>query len=210
MFDRRNVTAVLVAGVLATGCGEGTTEPPAEADRLAADEAVALFTAFEVFRNDDDSSQVPSNPAGPNVDIVADCPLGGQVRVTGTEDAQVTGDTLRLVMDVNVVPTACRLSRDGLEFTIDGAPSMRDRSSATLIPSLEVFNVRIEGTTAGTLDWELADRSGSCAIDLVLSGEADPSAPEPAVTATWSGTLCGHAVEFPAETGLSPGDQDRS
>ena len=203
MFNRRVVTAVLLVGALATGCSEGTTEPPATADPLSADEAVALFKAFEVFRTDSNEEVVPT-PLGGNVDVTADCPLGGQLRVTGTASTPASGDTLRIAMDLNVVPNACRLSRDGLDFTIDGAPEVRDRFSVAIIASVDLFDIRIEGTTVGALDWQLADRSGRCAIDLALSGGPDLSAPEPTVDATYSGTLCGHTVEIPAEDEFVP------
>ena len=203
MFDRRAVTAVLLAGVLAAGCSEGTTEPPATADPLSADEAVALFKAFEVFRNDSNGEATPA-PLGGNVDVAADCPLGGQVRITGTASTPVSGDTLRIAMDLNIVPTACRLSREGLEFTVDGAPGVRDRFSVAFVASVDLFDIRVEGTTVGALDWQLADRSGRCAIDLALSGGPDLSAPEPTVDATYSGTLCGHTVEISAEDEFVP------
>lgn len=202
MFNRRNVTAVLLAAVLAAGCGEGTTEPPATADPLSADEAVALFKAFEVL-NDSDAEVTPA-PLGGTVDVAADCPLGGQIRVTGTASTPASGDTLRIAMDLNVVPAACRLSRDGLEFTIDGAPGVRDRFSVAIVAGVDLFDIRIEGTMDGALDWQLADRSGRCAIDLELSGGPDLSAPEPTVDATYSGTLCGHTVEIPAEDEFVP------
>lgn len=195
MFDRRKVIALLLAGALATGCSEGTTEPPNTGEPLSVEESVALFKAFEVFQND--SVEIEPVPLG-GVDITEDCPGGGQVSVTGTAGLPTTGDPFGIVADLNVVPNACRLSRSGLDFTIDGAPSVRNRFSVTVV---DFFDVRIEGTVAGTLDWQLADRSGRCAIDMALSGGSDPSAPEPMVTATWSGTLCGHTVEIPAAEG---------
>ncbi|WP_419939860.1 hypothetical protein [Candidatus Palauibacter sp.] len=201
MCDRRHVIAVVLAGALAAGCGEGTTEPPATAEPLSADESVALFRAFEVFQND--ALEVEPSPLEANVDVTADCPLGGQVRVTGTADVQTAGDTLGIVVDVNVVPNECRLSQAGLEFTIDGAPGVHDRLSVYIIPSAELFDIRVEGMAVGTLDWRLADRSGRCAIEMALRAP-DLSAPEPTITATWSGTLCGHAVEIPADSGFLP------
>ena len=52
MFDRRSVIAVLLAGALAAGCSEGTTDPPDTSERLSEVESLALFEAMRAIQGD--------------------------------------------------------------------------------------------------------------------------------------------------------------
>ena len=62
-----------------------------------------------------------------------------------------------------------------------------------------------EAVVTGSVDWQLGGRSGSCDIDLVLSGEPDLSATEPSVAGILSGMLCGHEAEVEVQSLPGPG-----
>lgn len=192
MGDRKHVIAVVLAGAGAAGCSEGTTEPTTTAEPLSAAESMALFDGMRALQGDSTSVI-----GGSENSIVFSCPLGGQVSVGGTSVDEAIGDTLRLVSEFTATPAGCEFSIDGLQFAVDGAPDVRERTVLVIAGFLEHFS--LEGTVAGRLDWRLDDRSGSCDIDLVLRGEPDLSSMEPSVTGTLSGTLCDHEVEIDAQ-----------
>ncbi|WP_420636565.1 hypothetical protein [Candidatus Palauibacter sp.] len=199
MFRRKMDAAwgVLVGGLcaLAVGCGDGTTEPDNAPDNapLTMTEAVALFEGMRAILQD----SAPRIIHASEDSTVAACPLGGQVRLTGVSVDGSVADTLRLVSDFTAAPTGCQISSGGLQFTVDGAPGIRERTEVVIVGFLEHFS--IEGSATGRLDWQLDDRSGSCDVDLVLSGEPDLSGTEPTVAGVLSGTLCGHEAEIEVE-----------
>ena len=73
MCDRRHVIAVVLAGALAAGCSEGTTEPPTTAEPLSAAESMALFEGMRAIQLDSTSTII----GGSESSIVVACPLGG-------------------------------------------------------------------------------------------------------------------------------------
>ena len=190
MCDRRHMIAVVLAGALAAGCSEGTTEPPTTAEPLSAAEAMALFEGMSAIQLDSTSTII----GGSESSIVLACPLGGQVRVAGMPVDESVADTVRLVSDYTTTPEGCQFASGGLQFTVDGAPDVRQRTVLVMVGFLE--HLSLEGTVAGRLDWQSDGRSGSCEIDLVLSGGPDLSATEPSLVAALSGTLCGHEAEI--------------
>ncbi|WP_428103662.1 hypothetical protein [Candidatus Palauibacter sp.] len=194
MFDRRNVTAVLLAAALAAGCSEGTTEPPATAEPLSAAESMALFEAMRALQSDTAATII----GGSENSVVIACPLGGQLRRTVMYADESAADTLRLAWDLAAAPAECRFSSGGLQFTVDGAPEVRDRGAFVIVGFLEQF--RLEGSVSGRLDWRLDDRAGSCDMDLTWSGEPDLSGTEPSVAGLLTGTVCGHDAEIPVES----------
>ena len=196
MMSRQRVEVVrgiLVGGfcALAVGCGDGMMEPRDASLTMA--EAEALFEGMRAIQMDSTPRIIRATE---NSAVVA-CPLGGQLTLTGMVVDESVADTLRLVSDFTASPSACQLSHGGLQFTVDGAPSVRERTAVVIVGLLEHFS--LEGSVTGRLDWQLDDRSGSCDIDLVLSGEPDPTATEPSVAAVLSGMLCGHEAEIEVE-----------
>jgi hypothetical protein len=190
MFDRRNVTAVLLAAALAAGCSEGTTEPPVTAEPLSAAESVALFEAMRAIQSD----TAPTIIGGSENSIVIACPLGGQVALAGSVVEESVADTARLTSDFTASPSGCQLSSGGTQFTVDGRPSVRERTVTTITGLFEAFT--LEGSVTGALDWQSGGRSGSCSIDLALSGGLDSSGTEPTVAGVLAGTLCGHETRI--------------
>lgn len=198
MFDRRNVTAVLLAAALAAGCSEGTTEPPATAEPLSAAESVALFEAMRAIHSD----TAPTIIGGSENSVVIACPMGGQVTLTGSVAEESVADTVRLTSDFTASPSGCQLSSGGTRFTVDGRPGVRDRNVTTIVGFFEAFT--LEGSVTGALDWQSDGRSGSCAIDLTLSGPPDSSGTGSSVAAVLAGRLCGHETRLELEGVVDP------
>ena len=157
---------------------------------LTMNEAVALFEGMRAILQDATPRIIHTSE---DSKVVA-CPLGGQVRITGSVADESAADTLRLETDFTAAPTGCQFSQGGLQFTVDGDPGVRERTVFVIAGVFEHFS--LEGSVTGRLDWQLDDRSGSCGIDLVLSGEPDLSGTEPSVAGGLSGMLCGHEVEL--------------
>lgn len=194
MFDRRNVIAVLLAGALAAGCSEGTTEPPATAEPLSAAEAVALFEGLRAIQGDTAATII----GGSENSIVIACPMGGQVAVTLSVLEESVADTLRLTTHSTTSPSGCQLSSGGTRFTVDGRPSVRQRIILSFT-GLFFEASTVEASVVGALDWQSDGRSGSCDIDLTLSGEPDLSGTGPSAAGVLAGTLCGHETRIEIE-----------
>ena len=198
MFDRRNVIAVLLAGALATGCSEGTTEPPLTGEPLSQAESVALFEAMRAIQGDTAATII----GGSENSFVVACPLGGQITITSTIVDESVADTVRLTTDLTASPSGCEVSSGGMRFTVDGSPGVRERTTTSFIGLFEAFT--LEGSVTGALDWQSDGRSGSCNVELALSAELDSSGTEPSVAGVLAGTLCGHETRFPVESTPDP------
>lgn len=186
---------LLAAFALAAGCGgDDMTEPnDTEPSTLRVDEAQWLFSSIRGLQTDPHIQILHASEDS----IVAACPAGGQVRITGAPITEEVADTLRFGYDYTVAPTGCQFVGEGETLTVDGDPGVRDRSIITMVGVAE--EISLEGTVAGTLEWRLGDRFGSCQIDMVVSGDFQTSPTGPAVVATMAGKLCGHDAEFEVE-----------
>ena len=182
------LTALLTA-VVVVGCDDSTTEP---AEPLSMEETEALYLGMQELATDTMPEVISVTPDGG----VFACPLGGQVAGTFEFTESMATDTARLITSVTLDPEGCVLSSEGNEFTLDGNPDVRTEVNVAIVGS--TFEFIVDGTMTGGLDWMLEDRSGTCMIDLTLG--LDPTQP---ATATVSGTMCDHEVEFDAG-GLIP------
>lgn len=196
MFNRRSVTAVLLAGALASGCSEGPTEPPTTGEPLSAAESEALFEAMRAIHNDTAATII----GGSENSYVVACPLGGQIAITTAVEDESVADTVRLTTDFTASPSGCQVSGGGMRFTVDGSPGVRERTTMSFIGLFEAFT--LEGSVAGALAWQSDGRSGSCNIDMALSGGLDASGTEPSLAAVLAGTLCGHETRLDVEEGV--------
>ena len=127
------VRGVLLGGlcILAVGCGDGTTEP--DDAPLTMNEAVALFEGMRVIQQDSTPRIIH---ASEDSTVVA-CPLGGQVRVTGSVGDTSVADTLRLETDFTAAPTGCQFSQGGfsspwmaIQTSANGSSSSSSASSS--------------------------------------------------------------------------------
>ena len=164
-------------------------DPVAPPDPLTEAEALTLFMALaEGTRFDLDDDMDP----GP-VDMTV-CPLGGEANVVGRVQARAVGDTVRMALDEVVTPVGCKVPGDGMTFTVDGNPSF---SIEVLTDIIGFEKLAMGGGVEGAIKWQLEDRSGDCAIDLLLNATADLSDPAgPNLTGDYTGKLCGHDVEI--------------
>ena len=186
------VCAALGAALTAAGCEESTTEPAAP---MTIQETEALYLGMQQMAMDTTLEIISATPDG---GVVA-CPLGGQATVGAEFNEDSAADTARLMTIVTLDPDGCVLSSEGSEFTLDGNPNVRTEVNITIVGS--TFEFLVDGSVTGGVDWLLDDRSGTCMIDLMFG--ADPTQP---MAGTFSGTMCGHEVEFNAgELGMPGG-----
>lgn len=185
----------LVSGIafalVAAACGDDTVEPE---DVLTEEEAIALFDSREQLAALlGDSTKLISSSGNSNV---YRCPQGGQVTIVVTEFSVDTTavDTARIVFAAETTPSGCKASAGNREFTLDGDPSIRERAEVELVG---FSPAGVTGWSRGGLKWTLEERSGSCEMDLAFTAEPVASDPDdPKVVSTYSGSLCGHEVEF--------------
>ena len=172
----------------ALGCRDGTTEPGD--DLLAMDEAVALFEGMRAIEQD----SMPRILHAFDDSVVVACPVSGRLTVTGRFSESASGDTLSLETEFTATPAGCRFSRLGRQFTVDGDPGIREHTVVVIVGPGE--HIGIDGAVTGIVDWQLDGRSGSCDVDLVLTG-AGPARPGgPSATGMLSGRLCDHDVDL--------------
>ena len=183
-IDLRPLCAALAAAVFAAGCEDSTTEP---AEPLTVDETEALYLGMQQMAMDTTLEVISATPDG---GVVA-CPLGGQATVAAEFNEEEAPDTARLMTIVTLDPEGCVLSSEGSEFTLDGNPNVRTEVNISIVGS--TFEFLVDGSVTGGVDWQLDDRSGTCMIDLMFGVDATQP-----MTGTFSGTMCGHEVEFDA------------
>ena len=181
----------LSACVLVVAACSDSTEP--ESDPLTLKEATALFVGLRSSPTDANFEPVLVSADS----LIVQCPFGGQVKLVGSTDASPpVNDTARVVSIYEITPTGCEFTSEEFRFAVNGDPNVRE---VTIMSFIGVpFRVQLEGSTSGALDWELAGRTGTCDMSLTLSG--DPGVPGlPATsTARYTGTMCGHEVDFDA------------
>ncbi|MCY3545976.1 MAG: hypothetical protein OXH51_00550 [Gemmatimonadetes bacterium] len=180
--------AALVA-VAVVGCGDSSTAPD---EGLKLGEAEALYDALRemaLFAFPETGGLFPATST-----LTRTCSRGGEVTVSAEFELVTDDSSVQLNFDID--PDACGVASQGWEFKLDGNPDVKIvltvRSSADFTESL------IDGSVTGGVDWELDDRSGTCMIDLMLSGGVVQNFSEPQAFGTAAGTMCGLEVEFDA------------
>ena len=180
------VAALLIGtGVGVVGCGDSSTEP---GDELKPSEAEALYDALVGMIRFAISD--PSNPV-PAASVTRSCSRGGEVTVSTEVEFGADGAGR---VSWGIAPDACGVSSRGWEFKLDGNP---DVLIAVAVRFSEDFTESvIDGSMTGGVHWELDDRSGTCMIDLIISGGSVQNFAEPQAFGTATGTMCGLDVEF--------------
>ncbi len=198
LIDARK-TVIAVACALAMGACSDSTEPDEE--QLAMEEATALFLGLRAAANPADETIQPIFFSPDS--IIVPCPLRGTAKLVGTiQEGEPIDGTATLETNFEVTPRGCGVLGGGFHFTVDGNPSVRDIVSTSI--NIATFEILIEGSTRGTLDWDLGGRTGTCEMDLTLSGEPDFSGGQPSFSASYTGTLCGYDVEIDASSLIAP------
>ena len=175
-----------LALVLTAACNDDPADPAAALTDL---EAEALFRGISALTND--TTLEVTEVSG--TEAVVACPLGGEARgILDGSDGQ-RGDTLWLIVDVEIIPADCGFAHDGVEFTL-ASGNLRNHTEMSMVGFFE--DLDIEGTLVGAVQWEVEDRSGDCAVDLELEVELDLTNPSPTPQGVFRGTMCGEEVEY--------------
>ena len=138
------------------GCEEDATGP----EGLNEAEVEALFNGINetVGALLQDTTLTPVFLSLDSVVFEPECPQGGRVRVAVFPPEVDTLVTLAIDISTNLVPTGCVVSGDGYTFTLTGNPSLRYQLKVAFV---SLVQVRMQGASEGTLDWELEDRDGT-------------------------------------------------
>lgn len=188
--------AVLVVLLAPAACDDNTVRP-ADNDTLSQAEVVALVDGLAVVGRLTDTD--PDRAGEPALQ----CPLGGVVGFSGTATADSTGNTRVLRSEIVMTPQDCRFAVDGVTFTANGAPNVRQTGDVTITGFFE--QIDLDYDIAGAVDWETGSpvRRGTCALDLDLVGEVELPGVESADTvAVVRGTLSGAACETVVDLSL--------
>lgn len=144
------ITALLL--VFAAGCGDDSIGPEGSLTGPEAQDLLEMLAQVGSFSGD----ETPST-----------CPLGGTV-----QEAVAMGiEEDALLFYITLTYTACRARTESGIYTLDGGLD----GSVTF--HMDSFNrvVSMERAHAGSLDWRLGSRAGSCPIELssgVVGSEA--------------------------------------
>lgn len=193
----RQLISGIALALAAAACGDDTVEPE---DVLTEEEAVALFKSMKTMQTDNTLGILFQSEDS----TVVQCPRGGRAKLVFefVTDSTAAPDTVLWGLNLDVAPRGCKLVGNGMEFTVDGDPSVRDESRILFI---DAFPVDHTGSLKGGVKWELEDRSGSCAIDMTLAEikahESDPNK----LVEVHRGELCGYRSEVEISRTLTVG-----
>lgn len=189
--------AALGVALASGACNDRVSEPQKD-DVLTEAEVVALvhgLAAVGRLTPTDSSATKPTST----------CPLGGDVRFSGSVSTDSTETTRILRSEITVVPRGCRFTARNVTFTADGAPNIRQVGAVAITGFFE--EVEFDYDVTGSVEWKTGSpvRSGTCAVDLDLEGEVDLPGVESSdtlavVTGSLSGTMCGTAVALPMDS----------
>ena len=211
MSRPRSAAALLLAGLLATGCDSATA--PDDAALLAEDlvtVALQLETAaaaaldaglasagFAVFVAAPGASGTV--PFETSITRTQGCPRGGSILFEATVRGEGDRATRSLTSEMRTVTThrSCAHGRGadgGITVTLDGNPNL------TQTTNRKIVNGQLSGpqtsTQKGGFTFRTSDgRSGSCEVDL--TSVYDPATE----TMTLKGTSCGRAIDVTRRRG---------
>lgn len=185
---------IVQLGILVvSGCSDKSTVEPD--DPITEEEATALFWGASVEQLLEDSTRI-IGVRGDTVD--ASCEFAGTATVVITQTAEVVGGGLRQSSFYETRHSDCEFDWEGFRFVVAEGSYMDHLVGANIAgATFDMF-----GEVMASLEWSLADRSGTCDVDLVIEGVLDLSDPDNPVGNPWPhyrGTVCGHEVEYDIE-----------
>ncbi len=122
------------------------------------------------------------------------CWDGGRVTATGTVALTETTETRVYVMDLMLVPEDCEITVQERTLTLHGAPILRQKGTARFETLSEQYSTsHLTWDISGTLEYELEDRRGLCAISASFAQEVAYTF-ELVGTGRATGTVCGNTV----------------
>ncbi len=207
MKNPKSAAIALAASMLLGGCGDDPASVNTGNISEAEASAIAEFLLTSTYSNAYAAAQ-PA-PTGPQAvpftfssqtDVTVPCPLGGTVdvsaHITVSGDTEVEGGSISA--DMTEVHNSCQGEQDGtgIQFTLTGNPNL---VSAFDAESSTAGDVTVTGSLDGTLDWETANDTGTCVIDIEYSASGNEVTG--AATATVTGFVCGMSVTQSVQIG---------
>jgi len=124
-------------------------------------------------------------PFSETISATASCPAGGSVSISGSVSGDIdesTGNgTVTLSMTESI--SGCKISHDGVTFTVDGDPNIAIDSDVTVSGGGETLSGMFE--MSGGFTYTASDgRAGGCGIDVSVNLS----------TYSASGSVCGQSV----------------
>lgn len=120
----------------------------------------------------------------------APCPKGGSVVASGEVDVSGDPDTQETNWTLTLTPTACVVSTDASDVTVNGEPSI----TFTLNWLADSGGYDLTGAHSGGLAFVTSDgRTGSCSLDLTFAVRTDLAGTVTSSSA--SGSVCGRSAE---------------
>lgn len=193
--EKMRPTAILIATLLATACGE-EDDPVVPEKELTEKEAVGLLNAMvdipaengvKILHEDDDSTLV-------------ECQGGGRATTHNVSEKQeVKGDTVSSEGTYRVVPAGCRVPVPGDNFVVDGDPDV------TYFNRVEIVRggVTVTASAKGKVKWERdgeEEGSGDCSLDVSLpKSRVVVKEGQATIEGSFKGTLCGFSVTIDAD-----------
>ncbi len=139
---------------------------------------------------------------GPEEFTIA-CPQGGEARARISATDNASGDTVSTGLGINFVPAGCGIKgSEGTDFVLDANPGVDYSLNIRIVGFFDDFG--IDGGLAGTLDWMVETRSGTCSMDMDLEAELDLLANPPGTMAFLTGDACDHALRLDVSSVVSP------
>ncbi len=183
--------SIVLGLVFCAACGRETTAPagqltPGQAQQLATSMAGMAGSAAAVSLIASRSATTPFNL---QYTTTFNCPGGGtltpDINLSGGYDQQARS----MYADVTGKETAasCASTVDGQKVTVSGTFDLTGHAAVSggQPEGAQTFTVK------GSFDWKAADgRRGTCSLDLAASADITGK------SASITGSLCGHAVDF--------------
>ncbi len=176
----RLVAGFAALGLAVTACGgdDVTGTGANSGDPLNTTESLAVFAALQTALSSALTPPMAAAAAEPIPTTTASCMGGGNISLSGDVNQNGTNNfTFNIKEEIN----DCRVSSGGIDFTVNGAPSINMSGDITL-----------NGTTlSGTFDMtggfsytSSDDRAGSCSINVSVDYS----------TFAVSGSICGNSI----------------
>ena len=172
---RSAIAALLLPVAVAVGCDD----PVIDADPIVPVEALALLAGTGELG-------ILAPQHANTLNSTTDCPGGGTIAVAGDVNDD-PGPTI--TFDVKITASMCDFTSRGMSFRIDGSV---DQEGA--ITSAEEENaIKLDVALDGDLDWWLAEKAGTCGIDVDIDASWAPFDSD-GIAGPVTGKMCGHTV----------------
>lgn len=172
---------------MSAGCGDDAGPEPDSLDEAAAGGLAVGLASLATF----------IDPA----DTAVACPGGGVATFSGEIVPDAANDSI-LRMDVTMAPQGCGLRVGNVDFVLDANPGVRQQGTAHIRGLVGPYDLDYDIT--GGFDWRVASpsRSGTCTLNLELTGRAEFVGDDTEVTVSGSisGRFCDREIDVPLDS----------